>query len=115
MTAFANTETMYQVLGKAFKTWASHPDVASRLQEADISLRFNLNNPYGCLYLSRNGKVIFGTPDIKAKVEMTLDGDTIHQCLLRTALISSALFWYSGIISTFIVMSSISPFLVTTT
>ena len=91
MTTFTDTETMYKVLGNAFQTWASHPDVASRLQEADISLRFNLNNPQGCLYLSRDGKVLFGALDMKAKVEMTLDVDTIHQCLLRTFLIASAL------------------------
>lgn len=83
MPTFENTEKMYEVLGELFRTLLAAPGMAQKLADDNMSIKFNINNPTGELWVMPTGDVVCGSADGKATVEMTLDGDTCHKFWLK--------------------------------
>ncbi len=93
MAVFADTDKMYEVLGNLFNTLLGHPEAGPKFVDSGIIIKFNINNPDGIIWLTNddNGKVICGSSDHKATVEMTLDGDTCHRFWLKDVSMPVAL------------------------
>ena len=85
MAVFSSTEKMYEVLGKLFNTLMNDPSVGPKFAEANIIIKFIINDPAGCIWLVPDPDigVICGDADYKPTIEMTLSGDTCHQFWLK--------------------------------
>ena len=83
MATFENTEKMYDVLGELFRTLLAAPGMAEKMADDNMSIKFNISNPAGELWVLPSGEVVCGANDGKATVEMTLDGDTCHKFWLK--------------------------------
>lgn len=91
MAVFQNTEEMYGVLGKLFETLLGDPTVGPKFIESKISIKFDIFEPSGSIWLTEEGSVICGPADIKPTIEMTLSGDTCHQFWLQQVSLPVAL------------------------
>jgi hypothetical protein len=83
MAVFASTEKMYEVLGALFNTLLNNPSVGPKFAEANIIIKFTINDPAGYIWLTPDKGVICGDADCKPTIEMTLSGDTCHQFWLQ--------------------------------
>lgn len=85
MAVFSNTDKMYEVLGSLFNTLLKDPSAGPKFLESEIVIKFDINNPDGIIWLSNedNGKVVTGSADIDATIEMQLSGDTCHKFWLQ--------------------------------
>jgi hypothetical protein len=91
MTVFENTEKMYTILGELFETLLADPSAGPKFVASKISIKFNINDPSGNIWLTDEGKVICGEADFKPTIEMTLDGDTCHLFWLQKISLPIAL------------------------
>ncbi|MBW1989947.1 MAG: SCP2 sterol-binding domain-containing protein [Deltaproteobacteria bacterium] len=79
MPVFESTEKMYEVLGALFNHLMEHPDVREKFQAAGITVRFEINDPKGEIWLSPEDGVICGPCEHTPTVTMTLSGDSCHK------------------------------------
>ncbi len=91
MAVFENTEKMYTVLGNLFETLLADPTMGPKFIESKISIKFNIDEPSGNIWLTDEGKIICGPADIKPTIEMTLSGDTCHLFWLQQISLPIAL------------------------
>ncbi|MFH1138076.1 MAG: SCP2 sterol-binding domain-containing protein [Pseudomonadota bacterium] len=91
MAVFESTEKMYEVLGTLFRTLLNDPAAGPKFQNADLVIRFVINDPDGEIWLSRDGGVHCGSADLTATVTMTLSGDSCHQFWLKQLGMPTAL------------------------
>lgn len=93
MAVFENTEKMYTVLGSLFNTLVTNPTVGPKFVEANIIIKFNIDNPTGELWLTpdNNGSVVCGPSSHTPTIEMTLSGDTCHRFWLQEVAMPVAL------------------------
>jgi len=78
MAVFESTDRMYTILGELFETLLADPSTGPKFVASKISIKFNIDNPAGNIWLTDEGKVVCGSADFKPTIEMTLDGDTCH-------------------------------------
>ncbi|HOB86999.1 MAG TPA: hypothetical protein PKO38_04855 [Bacillota bacterium] len=80
---FESTAKMYDVLGELFNELMKDQPLYQKFIDSDITIRFNISDPDGYIWLTRDGKVICGEADYKPTIEMTLSGDTCHKFWLQ--------------------------------
>ncbi len=81
MPVFRSTEHLYQVLGALFERMARQPDVADKLLEGNLVVRFRYTDPPGAATIDLRRKPIsftFGESDLSPDVEMIQSADTSH-------------------------------------
>ncbi|NMD42597.1 MAG: hypothetical protein GYA86_04710 [Firmicutes bacterium] len=83
MAIFESTQKMYEVLGDLFHALLDNPDVGPKYLESGITIKFNISDPEGYIWLCSDGQIVCGEHDDKPTVEMTLSGDTCHQFWLQ--------------------------------
>jgi hypothetical protein len=88
---FESTDKMYEVLGSLFRKLMEDPVVAPKYLESDIIIRFNISDPNGEIWLTKEGNVICGNHDAKPTIEMTLSGDSCHKFWLKQITMPIAL------------------------
>jgi len=82
VTVFRNTEHLYQVLGALFDRVSTRPDIADKLLEGRLVVRFRFTEPDGAVTIDLRRAPVryaFGESDLQADVEMIQSGDTAHQ------------------------------------
>ncbi len=82
MPVFRSTDELYTVMGALFDRLKEHPDIAPRLLEANMVLRFRWRNPDGEVTIDLRRAPItytFGPCDLKPDVEMIQDADVAHR------------------------------------
>ena len=87
MPVFESKEKMQAVLGELFINLMADPVVGPKFTKANVVIKYNISDPDGTLWLipgvDPEKRVIWGSTDIKADVEMTLSGDTCHKFWLK--------------------------------
>jgi len=83
MTTFKSQENMYEVLGGLFEDLLKDESVVNALQKAEVTTCFQLTDPEGKIWITADGRVLYGHQDTKATVTMILSGDTCHKFWLR--------------------------------
>jgi len=85
MAVFESTEKMYEVLGTLFRKLLKDPVAGPKFIESDIVIKFDISEPSGVIWLSREngGEVICGNAALKPTIEMTLSGDSCHRFWLQ--------------------------------
>ncbi len=83
MPVFESTEKMYEILGGLFRKLLSDPVMGPKYVESDIVIKFEISEPAGQIWLTKEGEVICGSTDLKPTIEMTLSGDTCHKFWLK--------------------------------
>ena len=91
MPVFESTEKMYAILGKLFETLLADAEMGTKFRESKISIKFNISDPSGTMWLTEDGEVLCGSADIKPTIEMTLGGDTCHLFWLKQISLPIAL------------------------
>jgi len=91
MAVFESTEKMYEVLGALFKKLMADPEMGVRYKESKIIICFNITEPSGQIWLTDKGEVICGKADLKATIEMDLNGDSCHLFWLKELSLPIAL------------------------
>ncbi|OHD66989.1 MAG: hypothetical protein A2176_16070 [Spirochaetes bacterium RBG_13_51_14] len=93
MAVFESTDKMYNVLGTLFKKLVGDPSVGPKFIEADIIIKFIIDNPAGEIWLTpnNNGEVICGSASLAPTIEMALSGDTCHKFWLQEVSMPVAL------------------------
>ena len=82
MPIFRDTDHLYQVLGALFDRLSTEPQVANRLLESKLIVRFRYKDPEGIVTVDMRSAPIsyrFGESDLEPDVEMIQSGDTSHQ------------------------------------
>jgi 2-oxoisovalerate dehydrogenase E1 component len=82
MTVFRDRDHLYQVLGALFDRISKEPDMAHRLLESKLIVRFRYKDPEGIVTVNMRTDPItyqFGESDLEPDVEMIQSGDTSHQ------------------------------------
>ena len=87
MPVFENKEKLQEVLGELFINLMGDPVVGPKFTKANVVIKYNISDPDGTLWLipgvDPEKRVIWGSTDAKADVEMTLSGDTCHKFWLK--------------------------------
>ncbi|WP_028323689.1 SCP2 sterol-binding domain-containing protein [Desulfatirhabdium butyrativorans] len=91
MPVFKDTQHMYDVLGKLFRTLMADPEMGQKFQEANIVIKFTIHEPNGQIWLNSDRAVICGEADLKPTIEMSLSGDSCHQFWLKELTLPLAL------------------------
>ncbi|HOT44049.1 MAG TPA: hypothetical protein PLM53_08375 [Spirochaetota bacterium] len=93
MAVFENTEKMYTILGALFNKLVKDPAVGPQFVEANIIIKFAIDNPSGEIWLSphNGGEVICGPSGLTATIDMSLSGDTCHKFWLQEVSMPVAL------------------------
>lgn len=81
MAVFQGTQHMYQVLGALFDRVKAEPDIANRLLEGNLVVRFSFTDPDGVATIDLRRAPLsyeFGPSDLQPDVEMIQSGDTAH-------------------------------------
>lgn len=81
MPVFRDTDHLYQVLAALFDRIRQQPDVADKLLEGNLVVRFRYTDPPGVATIDLRHKPIaytLGDSDLPADVEMIQSGDTSH-------------------------------------
>ena len=93
MAVFSSTEKMYEVLGSLFEMLLKDPVAGPKFLESDIIIKFDITDPAGQLWITNidGGKVIRGSADLKATIDMQLSGDTCHKFWLQQIAMPVAL------------------------
>jgi pyruvate/2-oxoglutarate/acetoin dehydrogenase E1 component/TPP-dependent pyruvate/acetoin dehydrogenase alpha subunit len=82
MAVFRDTEQLYQVLGALVERVVAEPEIANRLLEGNLVVRFRYTEPEGGVTIDLRRSPItytFGASDLEPDVEMIQSGDTSHQ------------------------------------
>ncbi len=82
MPVFRSTEELYTVMGALFVRLKDHPDIAPRLLEANMVIRFRWRDPDGEVTIDLRRAPItytFGPCDLPPDVEMTQSADVAHR------------------------------------
>ncbi|HDP23973.1 MAG TPA: hypothetical protein ENN34_00880 [Deltaproteobacteria bacterium] len=91
MAIFASTEKMYEVLGELFNTLMKNEAVYQKYLDSNITIKFDIFDPAGYIWLTSDGKVICGEADLKPTILMTLSGDSCHKFWLKELTLPIAL------------------------
>ncbi len=91
MAVFENTEKMYTVLRSLFEHLLADPETGPKFIASKITIKFNIDEPNGTIWLTDEGKIICGSADIKPTIQMTLSGDTCHLFWLQQITLPIAL------------------------
>lgn len=87
MAVFENKEKMHAVLGELFEKLLADPEFGPKFVQSDIVVKFNITEPNDKLWVTpgdgKRGEVIWGDPELKPTIEMTLSGDTCHKFWLK--------------------------------
>jgi len=87
MPVFENKEKMQEVLGELFINLMGDSVVGPKFTKANVVIKYNISDPDGTLWLipgvDPEKRVVWGSTDAKADVEMTLSGDTCHKFWLK--------------------------------
>jgi putative sterol carrier protein len=91
MAVFKDTQAMYDVLGGLFNQLLEDSEFAAKFADANLSIKFQINDPEGMICI-KPGEVICGeAPDFKANITMDLSGDTCHKFWLKKVNLPIAL------------------------
>ncbi|MHB8917269.1 MAG: hypothetical protein ACYC4H_04545 [Desulfocucumaceae bacterium] len=90
MGIFRDDDHSFEVLGSLWQQFLDDPDHGKAFKEANITLKFNMKDPEGKVYVTPNG-VMRGEQEIKSDVEMTLSCDTAHKFWLREISMPAAM------------------------
>ena len=91
MAIFANTDKMYEVLGELFNTLMKDETVYQKYLDSNITIKFDIFDPTGYIWLTSDGRVICGEADLKPTILMTLSGDSCHKFWLKELTLPIAL------------------------
>jgi 2-oxoisovalerate dehydrogenase E1 component len=94
MAVFRDTEQLYEVLGALFERVAAEPEIAKRLLEGNLVVRFRYTEPEGLVTIDLRRSPLtysFGASDLKPDVEMIQSGDTSHQFWLGRLSVARAI------------------------
>lgn len=91
MGIFSSTDKMYEVLGELWNSLLQDEEVSKKFSEANIVIKFSINNPSGEIWLLPEGKVILGKCNSKPDVEMFLSGDDCHKFWMQELKLPIAL------------------------
>lgn len=81
MAVFRTTEELYTIMGALFERLKEHPDIAPRLLESNMVIRFRWRDPDGEVTVDLRHAPItytFGPCDLRPDVEMTQSADVAH-------------------------------------
>lgn len=91
MSVFERTEKMYEVLGELWESVLGDPELGKKFKAAQLTIKFDITEPTGQIWLTPEGKVICGTADLKPTIEMRLNGDSCHLFWLKKLKLPVAL------------------------
>jgi hypothetical protein len=92
MAVFKNAESMLEILGGMFNMVLQDQTVAPKFKESGVVIKFNITDPDATLWVDTvNMKILSGSQDLKANVEMDLSGDSCHQFWLKELKLPIAL------------------------
>lgn len=91
MAVFESKEQMYTVLGGLFESLLKDPSVVDALQKAGVTTRYQLTDPEGEVWVTKEGEVLYGPQAQQPTVTMILSGDTCHQFWLKKLSLPLAL------------------------
>ena len=92
MAVFKNADEMFEILGGMFRMVLDNPTVGPKFKESGVVIKFNITEPSLVLWVDTvNMKVLSGSQDLKANVEMDLSGDSCHQFWLKELKLPIAL------------------------
>lgn len=94
MGFFRDTEHLYRVLGALFERLRGEDEVARRLRESDLTVRFIFREPDGAITVNLTQWPISfecGESELHADVEMTQSADTAHLFWLGKVSVPSAI------------------------
>lgn len=91
MEVFSGTEKMYEVLGTLFRTLMADAKVGPLYRESNITIKFNIFDPPGMIWLTPNAEVVCGEASLTPTIEMTLSGDSCHRFWLKELTMPVAL------------------------
>ncbi len=91
MAVFESKEKMYAVLGGLFEELFQDPSVVAALGKAGVTTRYQLSDPQGEVWLTSDGRVLYGPQSETATVTMILSGDTCHRFWMKKLSLPLAL------------------------
>ena len=94
MAAFSSTDDLYHVMGALFARLAADPEIAQRLAESAMVVRFRWREPDGEATIDLGRLPIafsFGASNVAADVEMSQTADTAHRFWLGRLNVAQAI------------------------
>lgn len=82
MTLFNEASDVHRILGGFFKELTLHPEIAGKLLDSKLKLRFVYKEPDTSIFIDLSGpeaEFFFGGDDKKADVEMTMKTEVAHR------------------------------------
>lgn len=94
MGQFKDAQTFETMLGGFFRRVADTPEVADKLLDSGLTIRFNYSDPEVVLFIDCSGdrvEVRPGDTETKAEVEMSMSADIAHKFWFGKVNLTAAL------------------------
>jgi len=91
MPIFETQERIYTVLGGLFEDVLKDAVVVDALAKSGVTTRYQLSDPSGEIWITKEGQVLYGPQDQTPTVTMILSGDTCHQFWMKKLSLPLAL------------------------
>ena len=82
---------MYQALGEVFQYALKETELASKLKEYEVTIKFIMKEPEGFIWVGPDGVVTGKDADKDGVITMTLSGDNAHAYWLKQLSLPVAL------------------------
>ena len=91
MPVFKNADEMYRALGEVFQYALKETELASKLKEYEVTIKFIMKEPEGFIWVGPDGVVTGKDADKDGVITMTLSGDNAHAYWLKQLSLPVAL------------------------
>ena len=92
MTRYNNFEQVFNIFDELFGEVFSDPDIAKKLEQSNMVIKYNLSEPDGVVWVDTKTKqVIKNDYDKDFTVELTVTADLLHDFLMKKLNINTAL------------------------
>lgn len=83
MSAFKDTEHMYEVLGDLWNYVIKETEFGPKLKEYEITYKFIINEPSGYIFVSHDQVITGSDANRDGVITMEMSGDTVHKFWLK--------------------------------
>ena len=91
MSAFKDTQQMYNVLGDLWNYVIKETEVGPKLKEYGVTYKFVIKDPDGYIFVTHDRVITGSEADQDAVITMELSGDTVHQFWQKKIVLPVAL------------------------
>ena len=95
MPVFKDEQEVYQYIGRLFQELTDDPELSPKFRRADTIVQYRYSNPDSQITVKmkegEEGKVDFGSSDLKPEIVMTMEADTAHKFWLGKINVTVAL------------------------